>query len=100
MALQFAYRCVEVEFRQFLDPAGLEQSEVLPQSVARYPCEPTNLLVFETLALQPEGLHAPTHSRMCVLVTQLLNLLQILPENSILIIAATRSTVAAGWQQV
>jgi len=39
MALQLACRCVEVEFLQFLDTAGLEQSEVLPQGVTQNACE-------------------------------------------------------------
>ena len=77
MTLQLACRCVEVEFLQFPDPADLEQSEVLAQGVARNAREPTNLLVFKTLTLQPENLHAPTHPRVCMRVTQLLKLFQI-----------------------
>ena len=78
MALQFACRCVEVEFLQFLDTTGLEQSEVLSQGVTRNACESANLLVLKALALQPEHLHALAYSRVRMVVTQPLKFFQIL----------------------
>jgi hypothetical protein len=76
--LQLALRDSEVQLRERLDTARLEFAEIIPQRIGGDAREPTNVLVGQLLALQPQNLHALTHSRVRMLITQPLDLAYIL----------------------